>query len=167
MKKYLPALVAGFGAGVLTIVPVVKNLTCCLIVPAAAVIALILDRKANKENALILSSKAVLIGALTGLFAALFGTFFEVFVTFITKHNDIVYAVTEFKNIFQGFMDEEVVDEAMGMLYGMVEDIQSTGFSFIYTLMILIGNTIVNTIFGIVGGLIGKQVLNARYQNPK
>ena len=164
MKKYLPALVAGFGAGVLTIVPLVKNLTCCLIVPAAAVIALVLEKKANNDNTPIISSKAVAIGALTGLFAALFGTFFEVFVTLITKHNDIVNAVSEFRTMFQGFMDEEVVDQAMGMLYGMVEDIRTTGFSFIYTMMILFGNLLVNIIFGIIGGLIGMQILNARRQ---
>ncbi len=167
MKKYLPALVAGFGAGVLQIVPIAKNLTCCLIVPAAVVIALVLDRKANNDHSPIISSKAVAIGALTGLFAALFGTFFEVLVTFITKHNDIVNAVSEFRNMFQGFMDEEVVDQAMGMLYGMVEDIQTSGFSFMYAVMILFGNLFVNIIFGIIGGLIGMQILNARYQNPK
>ena len=48
-------------------------------------------------------------------------------------------------------------------LFGkMVEDIQTTGFSFYYTLSILFNNFIVNTIFGIIGGLIGTKIINSK-----
>ena len=43
----MPAIVAGFGAGVLHVVPLTKALTCCLVVPLAAVAAIMLEQKSN------------------------------------------------------------------------------------------------------------------------
>jgi len=41
------------------------------------------------------------------------------------------------------------------------------GFSWIYTFSILINGLIVNTVFGIVGGLIGAQVLNSKNKSSE
>ena len=49
-KGYLPALVAGFGAAVLTTVPGLREFGCCLIVPLAVFTALLLYRKTLNED---------------------------------------------------------------------------------------------------------------------
>lgn len=59
MKKYLPSLVAGFGAGVLSVVPVLKSFACCLIVPAAAYLSIVLYQRANNLDERIETSKAI------------------------------------------------------------------------------------------------------------
>ena len=92
MKKYLPAIVAGFGAGVLHVVPLTKALTCCLVIPLAAVAAIMLEQKANRIIGEFPLKRGVILGVLTGLFAALFGSFFDIFITLITKNNDITFS---------------------------------------------------------------------------
>ena len=49
-NKYLPSLVTGFVAAVLISIPFIKHVGCCVIVPFAAVYALILDVKLNKAE---------------------------------------------------------------------------------------------------------------------
>jgi hypothetical protein len=78
LKKYLSAFVCGFGAGVLQIVPVAKSFSCCLIIPAAAFLALVLEQKSTNNFTRILPGKAILIGLVTGLYAAIFGSFFDI-----------------------------------------------------------------------------------------
>ncbi|MCK7524986.1 MAG: hypothetical protein MZV64_48975 [Ignavibacteriales bacterium] len=58
-KKYLPTLVCGFGAAVLSTVPGIKNFSCCLIVPAAAAISILLDKKINNSNEKVLFRKII------------------------------------------------------------------------------------------------------------
>lgn len=89
MKRILPALVCGFGAGVLNTVPFVKNFSCCLIIPVAAIAALILDQRANGVKEQINSGKAVQLGLLTGMFSAIFGTIFEVLIVLVTKNSEL------------------------------------------------------------------------------
>ncbi len=161
MNKYIAAFVAGFGAGVLQVVPVAKSFSCCLIIPAAAVIALILDRKARNDNSKIEFSRAAVFGILTGLWAALFGTAFEVLITFITKSNDVVAAFGQLQNVLNQFpFDDQLKKEVSLLMNGVVEDIKATGFSLLYTLSVIVNNLFVNTIFGLIGGVIGMQILN-------
>ena len=56
-KKYLPTLVCGFGAAVLSTVPGIKNFSCCLLVPAAAAFSILLDKKINQSNEKVQLSK--------------------------------------------------------------------------------------------------------------
>ncbi len=60
-KKYLPTLVCGFGAAVLSTVPGIKNFSCCLLVPGAAAISILLDKKINQSNEKVLLGKALWI----------------------------------------------------------------------------------------------------------
>ena len=53
-------------------------------------------------------------------------------------------------------------EEALGLLRKMVDEIQSTGFSFIYSLIIVLTNLITYTIFGMLGGVIGTVIINKR-----
>lgn len=163
MKKYISAFVAGFGAGVMQVVPIAKSFACCLIIPAAAFISLSLDQKANKNYDEISFSKAATFGLLTGLWAALFGTAFDIFITLITKNNDIIASFGQIQSMLGNFpVSEALKQEVSTMLNLVVEQIKSTGFSFLYSFSILVNNLIVDLIFGFVGGIIGMQILNAR-----
>ena len=163
MKKYLSAFVCGFGAGVLQIVPVAKSFSCCLIIPAASYLALVLDRKASGKNELITMKKAALIGLLTGLYAAIFGSALEIFITLITKNNDLIVAYPELQKMISNFpLAESLIVQTQDILATIVEDIQTRGFSILYSMAIVLNNFIVNIIFGIIGGLIGAQIINSR-----
>ena len=163
MKKYLSAFVCGFGAGVLTIVPVAKSFSCCLLIPIASYLALLLDRKANPIDGKILFKKAIVLGLLTGLYAALFGTVFDIIITFITKNNDLVAGFPELQKMIMDFpVSEEVRNQVMDLLSSVINQISETGFSLIYFITILLNNLIVYTIFGMIGGLVGAQIINSR-----
>lgn len=170
MKKYLSSLVCGFGAGVIQVVPIAKSFTCCLIVPAAAVLAIILDRKANNTplTEKIPMQKGLLIGLIAGLYAALFGSTFELLITFITKSNDIIATLPELQKMIAEFpLSQEFTKEISELFYLMADEIKETGFSVIYTVSVLFNNFLSSTIFGLIGGLIGTQVLNSRISNER
>ena len=141
MKKYLSPLIVGFGAGVLSIVPVAKSFGCCLIIPVAAFIALLLDQKANNNYSKLEIKQGVIFGLLTGIYAALFGTIFDFFITFITKNNDIVATYSELQKVITQFpISDELKDNVMSMLGGVVESIRTTGISLVYTFSVLVNN---------------------------
>lgn len=166
MKKYLPALVCGFGAGVIQVVPFLKSFSCCLVMPLAAFFALILEQKSTNSHNKIITKKAILFGLFTGLYAALFGSFFEIFITLITKHNDIISTFPELQKMIEGFpLTEDIKKEVLNLFQKVREDIMTYGFSFLYTFSVLVNNIIVNPIFGIVGALIGSQIINSRINN--
>lgn len=165
MKKFLSPLIVGFGAGVLSIVPVAKSFGCCLIIPIAAFIALLLDQKANNDYSKIEIKKGLIFGLLTGLYAALFGSVFDFFITFITKNNDLVATYSELQKVLYDFpISEALKEEVLNILGGVVESIKSKGFSLIYTFSVLANNLILYSVFGILGGIIGAQILNSRSQ---
>ncbi|MCB9259352.1 MAG: DUF4199 family protein [Ignavibacteriales bacterium] len=163
MKKYLPALVAGFGAGVLHVVPLTKSLTCCLVVPIAAFIAIMLDQRANNLTGEYELKKGAMLGLLTGIFAALFGSFFDLFITFVTKNNDIITAFNELNSVLDSFpVPNHIKEEVINLMQSVVESIKETGFSALYALSVIFNNFIVNSIFGVIGGIVGTKILNAR-----
>jgi len=165
LKKYLPAVVCGFGAGVLNIVPLVKSFSCCMILPVAVIAALILDRKANKDKDIIKPVKAVGIGLLTGIFASFFGTFLETLIVFITRSSDIAAGLPAAKEMMQKVTSGAVSQEMLKLINVMLDDIAVSGFSIFYTFSILMSSLVVNTIMGIVGGLLGMQILNSKINN--
>lgn len=166
MKKYTATLVCGFGAGVLQIVPMVKSVSCCLILPLAVFFSLLLDQRATKIFSKIPMRKALLFGLFTGLFAAFFGSIFELLITFITKHNDIISAFPEVQKMIEGFpLSPEIKTEVIKIFQLIREEIIQTGFSPLYTFSVFVNNFIVNSIFGIVGGLIAAQIINSRISN--
>ena len=170
MKKYLSALVCGFGAGVLQVVPIAKSFSCCLIIPAAVVVALILDRKASNQplNLIIPIKKALLIGVFTGLYAALFGSVFDLLITFITKNNDLIAALPQIQKMIGDLPFDQVLRKELSDLFNLIAgEIKSSGFSVIYAISIIFNNLIMNTIFGLIGGLIGVQFINSKISNAE
>ena len=165
MKKYLSPLIVGFGAGVLSIVPVAKSFGCCLIIPVAAFISLLLDQKANNNYSIIEIKKGIIFGLLTGLYAALFGSVFDFFITFVTKNNDLVATYSELQKLISDFPVSDVLkDEILTLLGAVVDSIRTSGFSLLYTFSVLANNILLNSVFGILGGIIGVQILNSRSQ---
>lgn len=163
-------MVCGFGAGVMQIVPIAKSLTCCVIIPVAVVLAIALDRRANNipNNKRTETSKAAVIGLLTGIFAAIFGSFFDILITLITRNNDIIAAFPEIQNMLDNFpISAAIKDEVINMFQLIIDQIQSAGFSAIYAISVTVNNLIVNTIFGLLGGLVGVQLINSKIQKEK
>jgi len=168
LKKYISPIVCGFAAGVLQVVPIIKSFTCCLIIPGAAFVSLWLDQKASKSTSKITMKRAFGFGLLTGLTAALFGTIFEVFVTFITRQNDVIIAFPELQRLMESFpLGPEVKSQVMGIFQTIRKELMETGFSWLYTISILFNNVLVNSVFGIVGGLIGAQILNSKNKSSE
>ncbi len=161
-KFFLPSLVAGFGAAVLTTVPGVREFGCCLIVPLAVVTAMLLYKKTNKAETAIPIKTGLLIGIFTGLIAALFSTFFDVIITLFTHSNDFVQTLPQTKEVLESFKFGEAAKQTIDLMDGMARQITSTGFSFLYTIFILISNLIVDSIFGLFGGLLGRIIVNRR-----
>ena len=160
-KKYFPSLVCGFGAAVLTTVPGIKSFGFCLLVPAAAVLSLFLHQKVTGSNADIDSGTAITFGILTGLFAAIFASFFDVLITFFTHTNDFVQTLPQSSAIAKSVLGS-VVDQMMKTFNKMASDIQTKGFSLLYTIAVLIGNGVMYLIFGMLGGLLGRSFINKR-----
>lgn len=165
MKKIFPALVCGFAAGVLNIVPIVKSLSCCVIIPFAAVLALYLDMRANNSDEPIRPGKAIVTGVLTGVFAAVFGTILDVFIIFITRSNELASTLPEIEKMIADLPASPVWNEVMDLMYKISDDITNKGFSFIYSFSLLISSLIINSLFGMIGALIGMQVINNRIKN--
>ncbi|MHB1686202.1 MAG: hypothetical protein ACYCVH_02345 [Ignavibacteriaceae bacterium] len=164
-KKILPSFVCGFGAAVLTTVPGVKNVGCCLVVPLAAFTALFLDHKINKSLPPINIKKAIAFGILTGIFAAFFSTFFDVLITFISRTNDYVEALPQTESLIKSYkFVGPLFDQTISMLHSMANQIKLTGFSPLYTFMIFITNIFIDLIFGVIGGLLGMSFFNKRNQ---
>lgn len=164
-KKYLPALTAGFGASVFTTIPGLKDLACCLLVPAASFMALFLYKKVNAIDERIPASTGVMMGLATGLFAALFTTTLDVIITLITHSNDLMRTLPQTEVIISEWNLGPVMNESINLLKQMAKDINANGFSLLYTIMILLSNSITYSIFGLIGGLAAAAVFNKRLEN--
>ncbi|MCH7827860.1 MAG: hypothetical protein IIC75_07825 [Bacteroidetes bacterium] len=161
-NKYLPILVCGFGAAVLTTVPYIKSFSCCLIIPAASFAALYLNLKVDNINLPITIKPAVVYGLLTGVVAALFSSTFEILITFITHNNDFVATLPQTEAAMRSLDLGNLLDQTMGLLNKMSSDIITNGFSLLYTIAIIFSNIIIDSVFGIIGGIIGMVVINKR-----
>jgi hypothetical protein len=161
-KHYLPPLVCGFGAAVLTTIPGVKSLGCCLIVPLAAILSLFLDHKINKTELPFRFKNAMFLGLLTGIFATFFSTFFDVLMTYILHTNEFVQTLPQTEELVRQYKLGVLLNQTMGMLKQMSKDIQQNGFSLFYIAGIFFSNFIINSIFGTLGGLLGLSFINKK-----
>ena len=55
-----------------------------------------------------------------------------------------------------------ILDQSMGLLDKMSSEIVTNGFSLLYTIAIIFSNIIIDSVFGIIGGIIGMVVINKR-----
>jgi hypothetical protein len=161
-NKYLPSIVTGFGAAVLSTIPGIKNLNCCLIIPAAAFLSIYLYSKSTGNDFPIKLNKALSYGLITGLIAALFSSLFDLLITYITHSNDLVVGLEQTEEMMQELKFGKLIDASLEIMHTMVTEIKATGFSALYTVMITISNFFIFSIFGMLGGLLGMAVLNKR-----
>ena len=161
-KKYISPLVCGFGAAVLSIIPGFKAFACCLIVPFAAFFSLLLDRRINKISGKVSSRQAVTFGLLTGLFSALFATAFDILLTFLTHTNDFTSSLPQTEALLRSYNLGTLLEQSMHILKKMAKDINNYGFSTLYTISMLMSNLIINSVFGLIGGLLGTSYINKR-----
>jgi hypothetical protein len=164
-KYYLPSLVTGFGAAVLTTVPGVKEFGCCLIVPLAVFTALLLYRKTLNGDKNLTVKTSLLIGLYTGIFAALFATLFDIIITLFTHSNDFVQSLPQTVQILDELKLGEAARQTINLMNGMANQITATGFSLLYTVFILLSNLIIDSIFGLLGGMLGRIIVNRRSFN--
>lgn len=164
-KKYLSALVCGFGAAVLTTIPGIQGIGCCLLAPVASVVAIYLYKKSQTGLIKIQTGTGILLGLLTGIFAALFASGFEIIITYITRTSDLVTSMPEAERVVKEMNLGPAAEESMEVLKQMVSEIQSKGFSFLYAFIITATNLISYSIFGMLGGLIGTAIINKRSQS--
>jgi len=161
-KMYLPPLVAGFAAAVLTTVPGVREFGCCLIVPLAVFTALLLYRKTLNGDTNISVKTSLMLGFLTGIFAALFSTFFDVIITLFTHSNDFIRTLPQTTQVLDSLNLGEAAKETLNLMNSMSDQITTSGFSLLYTIFILLSNVIVDSIFGLAGGILGRIIVNRR-----
>ena len=166
-KKYLPAIVSGFGAAVLSTVPGIKNFSCCLLVPGAAAISILIDKKINNSNERVFLNKSLGFGFLTGLTATIFITIFDMLITYITKTNDFIQTLPQSEIIMQQWNLGPLFDDSLKMMKNAAHKIEKTGFSSIYLLMIFSSHFFINTIFGLIGGVFGMSLANRKLREEE
>ena len=164
-KKYLSALVCGFGAAVLTTRPLIQTIACCFLAPLASVISIFLYKKSEPGLIRIKTGTGIFLGLLTAVFAALFASGLEVIITYITKTSDLVASIPQAEKVVRDMNLGPAADESIEFLKQMVNDIQSKGFSLLYSFLITVTNLITYSIFGMLGGLISTAIINKRNQS--
>lgn len=163
-KKYLPALVCGFGAAVLTTIPGIESIACCLIVPIASAVSIFLYKKSQSSLKKISTGTGILLGFMTALFATLFASALEIIITYLTKTSDLVVSLPQAEKVVRDMNLGPAAEESLQVLRQMVKEIQTTGFSYLYALIVTATNLITFSIFGILGGVIGTAIINKRNQ---
>jgi len=163
-KKYLSALVCGFGAAVLTTTPGFESVGCCLLAPIASALSIFLYKKSQSDHLRIKTGSGILLGLLTAVFAALFASGLEIIITFITRTSDLVVSMPQAEKVVKDMNLGPAAEESLEVLRQMVREIQAKGFSFLYVFIITITNLITYSIFGMLGGIIGTAVINKRNQ---
>jgi hypothetical protein len=158
---FLPALLAGFAASVLLSVPVLKNLSCCFLIPFASVFALWLYKNSSRTD-YIEFKDAALTGLLTGIFMAIFSTTIEIFLTFISHTNDFVESLPQTEIALKNLEIGPILDNTFSIMKQMSKEIQENGFSLFYSIGIFFSNLFVDTLFAFLGAIAGRVYFNRR-----
>ena len=161
-KKFLPSLVCGFGASVITIIPGFSSFACCLVIPIAAGISIGLFKKTNPDIIKIQTGTAVLLGLMTGLFAAVFASSFEIILTYFTKSNELVLAMPQTEDMIRQMNLGTAAEDSIKLMKQMIFHIQTKGFSILYSILITLSNLLTFSIFGMLGGVLGAAIINRR-----
>jgi len=164
-KKYLPALVSGFGAAVLTTIPGVDSVACCLLVPFASGASIYLYKKSQTGLLKIETKTGIFLGFLTAVFAAIFASSFELIITYLTNSSDLVVSLPQAEQLVRDMNLGQDAEESLKIMRQMVLDIQTKGFSLLYSVLITLLNLITYSIFGIVGGMVATAIINKRNIN--
>lgn len=161
--QFFPAVVTSFAAAVLSIVPFLQSFSCCLMVPAAAWIALAIDQRLTKYEIRITAGKAFAFGAITGVLTACFITGFDLFFTYLSRSNELIASLPQLEKTMSEMNLLDLARPSLDLLYRMRDEIAYNGFSWLYSFYIFLSQLVTNTIFAIIGALIGMAALNSQY----
>lgn len=162
-NKISPAIVCGFGAAVLGIIPGVKSFGCCLLLPASTVLGLYFYLRITSFARSITPKTALFIGLITGLSSAFFSGFFDIIITYIFRTNDLVFSLPQVEILLSSYNLGDIGKETINLLRGMSKEITMYGFSPLYASYLLFSNLFIDSIFGMIGGLIGMSIFNKKY----
>jgi hypothetical protein len=155
-SKLIPSLIGGAVIGVLSTIPIISlgNCLCCMWVLLGGGLAVFLYQKDLPPDAEFPSGDAAIVGLLAGLFGALFGTFLTYFFMAIWGF--------EFQ---QGLIDwilesgEELTPEVEDFLYDLRD---SEGLNMMFVFIRLFGSLLINSIFGLLGGILGHAIFKKK-----
>jgi hypothetical protein len=164
LKKYYPILIAGFIGGIASVIPIFKSLSCCLVIPIISVLALYFEMKSTSRNEPFKLKEGITIGFFTGISSAFLGLIFDVFITLVTHSNELVLGYPQMNEMLNTFpVDELTKKQASEMIKNVVQQIQNNGFSLTYVFAMLVNGLMSNSIFGIIGGIVGVRILNNKF----
>lgn len=154
-SKLIPALIGGTIIGFLSALPIINmgNCLCCMWVILGGGLSVYFYWRELPPQVPINSGDGILVGLLAGLFGALFGTFLN--------YIFMVFGFAPWQDIFQNILEntDEMTPELEELLNSFNE---GKGLSQAMVLFMLIVNIIQDSIFGMIGGLIGVRLLKNR-----
>lgn len=162
-KKYFPTVISGFGVAAVVTAPVFGGIFCLFVLPVGAIASLYVYQRLNNFPAPVNGKNAFMFGMLTGVFAAVFRTLFDVLLTFIFKTNNFVELLPELEDFYSQYYFKEAAEQTLSIINSMAVTIQDTGFSLLYTIVMLFGNLIMMTIIGIAAGFLGMVIINKKF----
>jgi len=139
--KLMPAVWGGLFIGVITGVPILNLINCCcgVGVIAGGMLSVYLYRNSLKEDQIMSMSDGVAVGLLAGIMGALSGAILNGI--FGAMSRDILEFASR-------YIENELIDE---ILYNITTAQVAKGFF----LVNILGNLLIDCVFGLIGGLIG------------
>jgi len=155
-SKLMPALIGGGVMAVLSSVPIINmgNCLCCMWVLLGGALAVWFYQKDLPTGTPMTSGDGAIIGLLAGVFGALFGTLLNTFFMAVGNGMPMQEAL---ENIRQ--YNSEIGPEVEDFLEGLAE---GGAFSPVFILFGLMMSLIVDSIFGLLGGIIGVSIFKKK-----
>lgn len=172
-SKVRPAVIGGAVMAATSAIPYLSmiNCACCAGIMLGGLAAVYFYLRSLPPDSAPLESKhGLLLGAFAGIFGAIFETIITVFIiAFLSKgYFDQIYFEIE-KSIgdmeSQGKEVPAIINQIQDALTALIQEIGETGFSLALTILMLVFNTMKNVLFGLIGGLIGVEVLQKKNKN--
>jgi hypothetical protein len=155
-SKLQPALLGGLFTGVLSALPFISvgNCVCCLWVVCGGVLAVYLLQQ-NQAH-MVEAGDGALVGLLSGLVGAVLATV-------------LGFLIQSIMGPFGAEFLSSLADQASGLPPGLqpwVDQFATTGFGVAALIVGLVFNSILFSIFGMLGGLIGQAVFRKQAPPP-
>ena len=152
------ALLAGAGAGILSVVPIVK-LGCCLWLLAAGALVVALYQRRTRGT-LVTPGMGMRLGALTGVFA------FVVYAVVATRSFLVLLSSGEFRRLMQEQTEKQMasnpdpkVQEIMRQMFGWINTPQGIATFIVLTLLVM---ALMFVLFCSAGGALGAAMFGRR-----
>lgn len=148
-NRLTPALIGGAIMGVLSAVPMLAwgNCFCCMWILLGGAFSAILYRRSLPDPGVMTAGDGAIQGLIAGIFGALFGTLLGYLIMMFTDYRPG-------QEFIQMFMENS--EEMPAEFEEMIEEFQNyDGLSVFSALFKFAGDIVMDTIFGVLGGLLG------------